>query len=179
MVFCLPLTEKDIEFLYKKYDLPWNVQKHCKDVAKVALFLADKLNEKVDRQKLKQACLLHDIGRVVVGLRERGTYDFGDERHEKYSKEILQKEGFEELADIVYKHGYFLPDYSFEKLTIEEKLLATADLITTHEGDINLEKRKKQILDKYEKNKDYKALKRFEKAYEMIIPFLKKLGLIS
>ena len=62
------ITSSDIFSLYKEYHVPKHVIKHMLKVAAIAGKLCDKLikkGEKVDKELVVKAALLHDILRVA------------------------------------------------------------------------------------------------------------------
>lgn len=52
--------------IYKEYQIMPNLQEHQLRVAAVASVIADGLQETPDKEKLITACLLHDMGNIVV-----------------------------------------------------------------------------------------------------------------
>ena len=75
----LPSKEECYKLL-KEYHVPQNVVEHSKKVAKVALFLGDRLIKKginVNLELVEQASLLHDLVRIC---------DFHDFKKEHFKK---------------------------------------------------------------------------------------------
>jgi len=115
---------------------------HCVKVTELALLLID-LNPKlkIDRKKVIRCGMLHDIG--IITTNAPGIGCFGDlpyVAHTYKGREILEKEGFAEIADICEKHigvGLSKEDIIKGKLplphrdmlpeTLEEKLICYAD----------------------------------------------------
>ncbi|MFH0986590.1 MAG: HD domain-containing protein [Candidatus Micrarchaeota archaeon] len=173
------ITENQAVRLLHKYEVPVEIIYHCKAVAKTAMEIVDECKLKnVDKQKLKIACLLHDIGRVKV-LRDGSNPEFGSNRHEPHSVEILKKEKLPEIAEIVSKHGYMLANYTLDELTIEEKVLAIADSLSKGDKRVSAspEEREKRFMKKYEAAKDYKALEQFKKSMPIYTKIIKEFGL--
>lgn len=169
------ISENEAIALLRKHNVPENIINHSKAVAKTAMELIEEKNIKCDKEKVKIACLLHDIGRVRV-LRESDNPEFGNNRHEFHSTEILKKEGLPEIAEIVAKHGYMLINYKPSQLTKGEKILAVADLLTKESGRSTAEERKKYVINKYKSNNDMKTAERFEKTFNVLKKYLKELG---
>lgn len=121
-----------VKKIWDKYGLPENVRKHCIEVAKLALEIAEKAKAKgydVDVEAVKLGALLHDIGRAKThGL-----------EHFVVSGEILRKEGVDEkIVKIAERHfscgitaeeakALGLPERDFMPESLEEKIVAFAD----------------------------------------------------
>ena len=116
-------TESEIIALHKKYapseELFNAVYTHCLDVWRIAEQLINSQDLKLDRELVKAACLLHDIGTydliqltdpINVGYAGRGVA----------GEQILEKEGLPKaLSEIVACHV----GHGFTKEHIEETLL--------------------------------------------------------
>lgn len=130
--------------LLKKYNFPERKRKHIELVAKVAVFLAGKINEKISKQKnaIAQNCfgkggawvnidlvyaggMLHDIDKGVEGAAVA---------HPQKGVEILRAEGYPEVARICETHtiNAFL-DPKTRPTTWEEKCVALADKMVKNE----------------------------------------------
>ncbi len=121
-----------VQRLWDKYSLPENVRKHCTEVAKLAVEMAERARQNgydVDVEAVKLGALLHDIGRAKThGL-----------EHFVVSGEILRKEGVDEkIVRIAERHfscgitaeeakALGLPERDFMPETLEEKIVAFAD----------------------------------------------------
>jgi putative nucleotidyltransferase with HDIG domain len=60
---------KECEKLFDEFDVPERIRKHCRAVTKVAVFLAEKLQEKginVDIDLVRAAAMLHDIDKLTT-----------------------------------------------------------------------------------------------------------------
>jgi|SRR3989344_2624498 len=113
-------TEEQAKTLWNKYDLPEPKRRHVALVAKVALFLADKINKLINKPLLLAAALLHDIDKAVS--------KFPGERHPDSAVRILREEGMEEVASLVKTHPlHAILDPTLAPTTWEEKLLYLAD----------------------------------------------------
>jgi HD superfamily phosphohydrolase YqeK len=159
--FDLPTRRQCLDMM-KDYHVPAHILKHSLAVAKLAVFLAERLREKgeaVDVDLVDRACQLHDIVRVcdfkdldysnfeqtVTEQDEakwqqiRATYEgIG---HEDAAYEIL-KEKYPALASTIKKHKYMaMLDEKARPNTWEEKLLYYADMRVMHDRIVPLETR--------------------------------------
>ncbi len=123
---------KEVLKLWDKYGLPENVRRHCIEVAKLAVEMAERARQngyEVDVEAVKLGALLHDIGRAKThGL-----------EHFVVSGEILRNEGLDEkvvkIAERHFSCGITaeeakvlgLPERDFMPETLEEKIVAFAD----------------------------------------------------
>jgi len=93
-------TKEQCQGLFEKYKMPANIVNHSKTVEKAAVFLAEKFVEAgtaVNLDLVSRASLLHDIDKTE-------TIKEGFEHlHGKMSQEILEKEGFPEIGEIVLR----------------------------------------------------------------------------
>jgi len=104
--------------LWDKYALPEGKRRHVELVAKVAKFLATKLN--INDKLLIAAALLHDIDKNIPKL--------PGEQHPDAGVRILRQEGMGEVAAIVKTHPlHAILDPAITPKTWEEKLLFLAD----------------------------------------------------
>lgn len=154
---------------------------HCVNVTELALLLAD-LNPKlkIDRDIIIRGGMLHDIGIVTTNAPDIGCFgDLPYLAHTYQGREILEKEGFADIAEICERHvgvGLSVQDIIEWKLplpqrdmlpeTMEEKLICYADkfysksnkhLFTAKPMDKVKIKIKKYGDDKYER---FKILKK-------------------
>jgi putative nucleotidyltransferase with HDIG domain len=118
-------TERHIRLLWEKYEVPDRKRNHMELVARVALFLADRLTERNPRIHIKKslllaAALLHDI--------DKNAPNRPGERHPDAAVRTLRKEGMEEVARIVATHSvHAILDLAIAPTSWEEKLLYLAD----------------------------------------------------
>jgi len=141
----LPSPDKLIS-LHKKYApnvAVFNlVYTHCQIVAEIALWCAGNVEQEVDRELLKTAALLHDIGAYVFfsedgkNLNQR-MYPL----HAVLSARIIADEGIDErVSELVSTHvllgltkqeiidrPWILPERDYEPTTTEGRLLCYAD----------------------------------------------------
>lgn len=94
--------EADCRQLLRKYQVPDNIIQHSLAVKQAAVELADRLQDNgvaVDKQLVASSALLHDIAKHICLNQEE------DERHPERGAEILKEEGYDQIAEIVVKHG--------------------------------------------------------------------------
>ncbi len=159
---CSLPTRKECLALLAEYHVPPHIVNHSKVVAKLAVFLAQRLNENgevVDVALLEGACLLHDLLRVhdfkesdfnrfeqtlpepdkVKWRRLRVKYKASS--HEDAAYDIL-KEQYPALALAIKRHRYMaMLDEKEKPDTWEEKLLYYADKRVMHETIVSLNER--------------------------------------
>ena len=123
-------TETQILQLWDKYNLPENKRMHVTLVAKVADFLAKKMNEAENQPMnfpiLHAAALLHDIDKNVPKL--------PGENHPDAGVRILREEGLLELLPLVISHPlHAILDPKISPKTWEEKILYLSDKMVKYE----------------------------------------------
>jgi len=162
--FDLPTRRQCFEMI-KEYRVPSHILRHSLAVAKVAVFLAERLREKgeaVDVDLVDRACLLHDIARVcdfeelnyddfeqTVTEQDKAKWQqirerYEEIRHEDAAYEIL-KEEYPVLALTVRRHKYrAMLDERTRPNTWEEKLVYYADMRVMHDKIVPLKTRLKE-----------------------------------
>jgi len=137
----IPTSEKSLKLL-EKYEIKGDILKHSKLVNKIAMFLGRRLKERGEKLNLKllnAISLLHDIGKVKS--------DETGKEHADEGKEILIKEGYSEIAELIPKHR--IDKIYYESLdTWEEKILYYADR-RAGVKIMSLEKRIKDMLTRH------------------------------
>lgn len=124
-------TEEEAKMLWDKYHLPKEKRIHVTLVARAALFLAKKLQEKysdiqMNKPLLFAAALLHDIDKAIT--RNPG------EHHPDTAVRVLREEGMSEVADVVKTHSLrSILDDTISPKTWEEKLLYLADKMVKYD----------------------------------------------
>lgn len=188
------MTEAEAIALHRKYtsgdesfDLVFT---HCKIVAEIAAWAADNAGSPVDRTKLYEACILHDIGTYALYSPElkkfKGRQD-GYQLHALIGAALLEEEGFErEVAAAVRTHvllgitaeeirrvGWKLPHKDFLPETELGELLCYADRFhSTHQVFNTPEPFLKKLRQEFPKQAE-----KFERAMEKYgIPDLEKLA---
>ena len=154
-------SEAEALYLLRKYRLFKEIVEHSKNVAEIAMKIAEDIRangHEVDLKLLKSAALLHDIGKWKYN-RQRG----GTEIHEYESGRLLRELGWPEFADICESHvgvnkaeaeklGFPEPHDTMPK-TLEAKIIYIADKIRP--GSENLQeiietfKRSKKLKERY------------------------------
>ncbi len=139
----IPSREQALELL-KKHNVPEHIVEHSKQVAKIAVFLGEKISENGKAVKLplvEAAALLHDIAKKI-------SIDDPNKRHVPEAVKILEKEGFPEIAQIAGEHGLsHILKGSFSSL--ESKLVYYADKRVRHGAIVPLEDRFGYLLERY------------------------------
>ena len=124
-------TRDQIFELWELYHLPEQKRIHVLLVAKVALFMAKRLqkmqpNVFINIQLLESAALLHDIDKMIP--RKPG------EQHPDAAVRVLREHGYDEVADIVVTHPlHSILDTTISPKTWEEKLLYLSDKMVKYD----------------------------------------------
>lgn len=94
----------------EKVEDPESVAEHSFRVGVLAIVLADKFGEALDREKLVKMALLHDLGEVITGdiVTERGEIIDIKGRDEKEARE---REGIREIFDKIGEAEKYLELY--------------------------------------------------------------------
>ncbi len=128
--------------LLKRYHVPDHIVQHSKTVCKVAIFLAEELNEQGENlciPEIQAAAFLHDITKME-GLNRR-------QDHAKTGKELLVKLGFQRIGEIVAEHiklqeGRNSPPLSKEEIiNYSDKRVMHTKVVTLAERFADLKKR--------------------------------------
>ena len=156
------LTHQQCFDIIKEYHVPSHILSHSLTVAKLAVFLAERLKEEgavVDVDLVDRACLLHDIARVcdfeelnygnfeqAVTEQDKAKWQqirtrYEEIGHEDIAYEIL-REKYPVLALTIKKHRYMaMLDEKTRPNTWEEKLLYYADMRVMHDKIVPLKTR--------------------------------------
>ena len=159
---CSLPTRKECLNIIKEHHVPSHILKHNLAVAKLAVFLAERLREKgvqVDVDLVHRACLLHDVLRVCdfkksgyAGSQHDVTHQdkakwgrlkakYKDACHEDAAFALL-KDRYPELALAIKKHRYAaLLDDKDRPTSWEEKLVYYADKRVMHDRIVALKER--------------------------------------
>ena len=157
----LPTRQQCFDII-KEYHVPSHILSHSLAVAKLAVFLVERLKEKgaaVDVDLVDRACLLHDIVRVcdfkeldyrdfkqTVTEQDKAKWQqirtrYEEIGHEDIAYEIL-REKYPVLALTVKKHRYMaMLDGKTRPNTWEEKLVYYADMRVMHDKIVPLKTR--------------------------------------
>ena len=155
-------TRKECLAIIEEHHVPPHIAKHSLTVAKLAVFLAQRLTEKgitVDVNLVDRACLLHDIVRICdfkeldygrfeqpVTAEDKAKWQqlrakYKETPHEYAAYDIL-KDKFPVLALTIKKHRYVgILDEKKKPNTWEEKLVYYADMRVMHDKIVPLEER--------------------------------------
>jgi len=150
--------------MIKEYHVPLHILKHSLAVAKLAVFLGERLQEKgivIDIKLVERACLLHDLVRVCdfkaldysrfkqnITEHDKAKWEqirteYKNVRHEDAAYYLL-KEKYSRLALVIRKHRYIsILDEKQKPNTWEEKLIYYADMRVMHDKIVPLEERLK------------------------------------
>ena len=155
-------THKECQAIIEAHHVPPHIVKHSLAVAKLAVFLAQKLEEKgitIDVNLVDKACLLHDIARICdfkeldysrfeqpVTAEDKTKWQqlrakYKETPHEYAACDIL-KDKFPVLALTIKKHRYIgILNKKEKPNTWEEKLVYYADMRVMHDKIVPLEER--------------------------------------
>ena len=125
----IPTTDQ-ARALWKTYALPEKKQKHSLLVARVARWIASRIEQQtrvcIQKQLLYIAGILHDIDKNI-------PWQTG-ETHPDAGVRILNELGYTEVARLVKTHPlHAITDVSIAPVTLEEKILYLADKMTKYE----------------------------------------------
>ena len=172
--YALPTRRRCLSLL-KEHHVPPHIVKHSLAVAKLAVFLAERLKENgiaVDVNLVDRACLLHDIFRIC---------DFKQSDDGKFEQKITQKSKprrqrlkahedaaydllkgkYPVLALTVKKHRYTaLLDEKERPTTWEEKLVYYADKRVMHDRIVSLKQRLEEAHKRYAPPRHHKVSKK-------------------
>ena len=159
--YSLP-TRKECLAIIKEHHVPPHIVKHSLTVAKLAVFLAQRLTEKgitVDVNLVNRACLLHDIVRICdfkeldysrferpVTSQDKITWQQLREKYEgiphEYAAYDILKDKYPVLALTIRKHRYIgILNEKEKPNTWEEKLVYYADMRVMHDKIVPLKER--------------------------------------
>ena len=159
---CSLPTRKECLALLAEYHVPPHMVSHCRAVTKLAVFLAQRLNEKgaaIDVELLERAGLLHDMMRVFdfpeadynlfeqnLPAEEKAKWQrlrakYKAMTHEDAAYDVL-KERYPALALTIKRHRYMaMLDEKDRPDSWEEKLLFYADMRVMHDKITPLKER--------------------------------------
>lgn len=124
---CRP-SEYEQKQLAEKFEMNENILAHCLAVANLAGDWATRLEKMgfvVDTELLSAACKLHDIARSACG-----------ESHAQKGAELMDKEGYPAVAELIRQHHNLEPEAS-----LEAKLLFLADKLIKETEKVSLAQR--------------------------------------
>ncbi|MBW1676831.1 MAG: HDIG domain-containing protein [Deltaproteobacteria bacterium] len=129
--------------LLKRYHVPDHIVQHSKTVCRVAVLLAEELNEQGENlsiPEIQAAALLHDVTKME-GL-NRG------QDHAKTGKEFLVKIGFQKIGEIVAEH-IKLQEGRNSPLLSEEEIINYSDKRVMHTKVVSLAERFSDLRKRY------------------------------
>ena len=152
----IPTKEECLKIL-KENNVPDNIIAHSEQVCNVALKIADLLDKKgikVNKDLVAAGALLHDIKKLSPN------------DHVAEGFELLKSLGFEEVAEVIKKHGlYHLSKNGFVPKTWEEKIVFYADKRVKGSKIVSVGERFEYIKQRYKKDdieNDIKFTKKIE-----------------
>jgi len=140
--------------LIKQRGMLEHIIDHSIEVAKVALFLSEELNQRgqrIDLALVEAASLLHDLTKTEC-LKTKGD-------HAQTGSQLLKEMGYVRVGEVVAEHIQL----SKEKdpfWVSEEEVVNYADKRVQHDRIVSLEERFCDLMDRYGKGK--KAFEQFE-----------------
>lgn len=152
--------------LLERYGVPEHIIQHSEMVCRVAVFLAEHLNEQgedLNIAEIKAAALLHDLTKMQ-GLAEGRD-------HAKSGNEVLAKLGFKRIGEIVAEH-IKLKEKTGSQVLSEEEIINYSDKRVMHTTVVSLADRFADLRERYGANGlDENAMERIArlevKTYEL------------
>ncbi len=141
------LTVAECENLFKEYETPEHIRRHCFGVARAALILAREMNDhgfSFDLELVRGAALMHDL----VRLRKN---------HAGEAAKILQERGYEDEAKIVAVHMDYDMVRTMEEIS-EVDLVCFGDRVVKEDQFVGLAERMDYVVGKAAGNEE--AIKR-------------------
>ena len=161
----VPLSDECYSIL-ERYSVPEHIIQHSEVVCRVAVFLAEHLNEQgedLNIPEIRAAALLHDLTKMQ-GLTEGRD-------HAETGKEVLAKLGFKRIGEIVAEH-IRLKEKTGSQVLSEEEILNYSDKRVLHTRVVSLAVRFADLKERYGGNGlDMNAVERIArleaKTYEL------------
>lgn len=124
--------------LLKEVGCPQWVINHSKKVAEKALEISK--NFKVDKELIKEAALLHDIGRCKTNSIQHGIIGARILKEKGYPKQIIKIVERHVGAGIPREEAILLglPPKDYMPVTLEEKIVAHADNLINGEKEVDI-----------------------------------------
>lgn len=129
--------------LLRKYDVPDHIIRHSEAVARVGVFLAERLNaagESLDLGVIEAAGLLHDITKME-GITSRRD-------HAGTGEALLTKLGFTKIGEIVGEHIRLQADRETPRIR-EAEIINYSDKRVMHDQIVTLKERFIDLRDRY------------------------------
>ncbi|MBU4300580.1 MAG: HD domain-containing protein [Nanoarchaeota archaeon] len=138
-------TYSECMALLSKYGMPKNIVAHCATVSKIAVFIAERINARGGTVNVSLVCaaaLLHDIDKIIEIKNKSG-------KHGSMAREILEKEGYPEVAKIAENHVLHKIIKEGASFSIEEKIVFYADKRVKHDKIVSLSERFEYLRERY------------------------------
>ncbi len=150
------------------------ILRHCRKVAEIAVRLAKTSRVPVDIDFVKDAALLHDIGRFQHPHKDTAVF------HGVVGAEIMLKEGFPKIARVCECHvgpgipmaeaiKCGLPAKDYCPKTVEEKIVCYADKIVAGDKEITFQ----QAYDRFLKELGPDVAKRLQRLHDDVMKLLR------
>lgn len=127
--------EGECRAIWEHYQTPQKVREHCLAVSKLAVSIGERLNLAgcgLNMEMIRGAALLHDVARA-------------DENHAAKGAEILQREGYPAIAEIIRRHHDLEPEGETpdeaEVVYLADKLVRGSEVVTLAERFADSRKR--------------------------------------
>ena len=131
------------EALMAEMEMMAHIAAHCRQVCRVALWIADRLDGRgspLDRRLIRAAALLHDITKT----RSLRT----GENHAATGRALLERRGYPEVGAVIAQHVR-LKAYEDGGPVREEEIVNYADKRVLHDRIVSLAERMGYILERY------------------------------
>ncbi len=162
------MTDQQVKKLYQEFHLPKHIQKHCIQVAKVAIYIGTKIN--IDLAHLRYAALLHDLLRMCdiskfdpdqlknqfaatesdIKYWQKLRQKYANTPHWLAAKIALEDLNEPDIEKIISTHDFLSinqPDAS--NRTLEQKILYYADKRVCHHQITSLQHRLEEGMKRY------------------------------
>ncbi len=131
------ITKEEQQALFREFNTPPHVQRHCNEVARVARILAENLNKhgyNIDVDAVYGAAMVHDVVRVM-------------ERHDLEGAKILEARNHPQEAAMVRLHMTYSPFHPVDELK-EIDVLCLADRTVREDEYVGIDRRMDYLLQK-------------------------------
>ncbi len=148
--------------ILKEYGTPPHVIAHCEAVARVAVAIGEKLNEKgytLNLDLAQAAGLLHDLARTSP-------------HHERVAENYLREKGYDAIADIVAVHMHY-PTFSPVDEINETDLVCLGDRMCKEGDYVGVEERMDYVLAKA--NGDPRATKIIQRKKRELLAYSREI----
>jgi HD superfamily phosphodiesterase len=162
-----------IKNIYKKYNIPTNLQMHQLRVAAVASIICDNLEKKVDKDRVITAALLHDMGNIIKfkldlfpefmepqGLKywqnEKTKFieKYGNNEHEATSQIARELCVSKKAQKIINSYGFSNAECTYKNSDLETKIAVYSDFRVTPHTVTSMKDRLLEARKRYVENKN-------------------------